>query len=69
MHAKILEGLTSTPDGNVRLSAQELREMGKTSVKLADDSGDYLGALGMSHQAPPVVDARIESLTIVRCLP
>ncbi|KAK3170547.1 hypothetical protein OEA41_002628 [Lepraria neglecta] len=42
--------------GNIRLSAQELREMGKTSVELADDSGDYIGALGMSQQAPPVAD-------------
>ena len=38
------------PDSNIRLSAQELREMGRTSVELADDSGDYIGALGMSQK-------------------
>ena len=69
MYAESLEELTFSPDSNIRLSAQELREMGKTSVKLADDSGDYIGALGMSQQTPPVVNARVERLTIFRCLP
>ena len=63
MYANGLEELTLYPDGNIRLSAQDLREMGKTSVKLADDSGDYIGALGMSKQA--VADVWIESLTIL----
>lgn len=68
MDAKSLEELTLYLDGNIRLSAQELREMGKMSVQLADDSGDYIGALGMSQQAPLVADVRIERLTIIRCL-
>ena len=62
-------GANLYPDGNIRLSAQELREMGKTSVELADGSGDYIGALGVSQQASPEVDMRIERLTSIRCLP
>ncbi len=58
MDAKSLEELTLYLDGNIRLSARELREMGKTSVELADESGDYIGALGMSQQAPAVADLR-----------
>lgn len=39
-------GADGEADGNIRLSAQELREMGKMSVELADGSGEYIGALG-----------------------
>lgn len=58
-----------SPDGNIRLSAQELREMGKTSVELADGSGDYIGGLGGSPQASWVADMMMtERLTRIRCV-
>ena len=42
-----------------------MREMGNTSVELADDSGDYVGALGTWQQAPPLAGGRSERLTVL----
>jgi hypothetical protein len=34
---------------NIRLSASELREIGQSSVQLADGSGDYWGIMNSFH--------------------
>jgi hypothetical protein len=34
-------------NSNIRLSPEELKEMDRTSVQLADGSGDYVGSLGV----------------------
>lgn len=42
-------------NSNIRISAAELRKINRTSIKLADGSGDYFGGLGVHHHLHCVV--------------
>lgn len=53
---------------NIRLSAEELKEMGRTSVQLADGSGNYVGTLGLFPFQPKRSRYESDTNRETRCL-
>lgn len=58
--------MLTCPDGNIRVTEEELKRSGRQSVQLADGSGDYLGALGTFHAG---LFMRMSLIPLSRCLP